>query len=49
MLFVSDQPRISGRENLYMYGLPLSMAPKEQYEIPFIVWTSDNSKQLKNQ
>jgi lipid A ethanolaminephosphotransferase len=28
--------------------LPLSLAPKEQYDIPFIVWTSDNSlKQLK--
>jgi lipid A ethanolaminephosphotransferase len=25
----------------------MSIAPKEQYEIPFIVWTSDVSKQLK--
>lgn len=25
----------------------MSFAPKEQYEIPFIVWVSDNSKQLK--
>ena len=37
-----------GEKNLYMHGLPLSLAPREQYEIPFIVWTSDNSsKQLK--
>jgi lipid A ethanolaminephosphotransferase len=27
-----------------MHGLPLSIAPKEQYEIPFIVWLSDSSK-----
>jgi lipid A ethanolaminephosphotransferase len=30
-----------------MHGVPMSFAPKEQYEIPFIVWTSDNSKKLK--
>ena len=47
MLFVSDHGESLGEKNLYMHGLPLSIAPKEQYEIPFIVWTSDNSKQLK--
>ena len=30
-----------------MHGVPISIAPKEQYEIPFIVWVSDGSKQLK--
>ena len=47
MLFVSDHGESLGEKNLYMHGLPLSIAPKEQYEIPFIVWTSDGSKQLK--
>lgn len=48
MIFVSDHGESLGEKNLYMHGLPLSLAPKEQYEIPFIVWTSDNSlKQLK--
>ncbi len=48
MLFVSDHGESLGEKNLYMHGLPLSIAPKEQYEIPFIVWLSDNSsKQLK--
>lgn len=48
MLFVSDHGESLGEKNLYMHGLPLSIAPKEQYEIPFIVWVSDNSsKQLK--
>lgn len=48
MLFVSDHGESLGEKNLYMHGVPLSIAPKEQYEIPFIVWVSDNSaKHLK--
>ena len=47
MIFVSDHGESLGEKNLYMHGLPLSLAPKEQYDIPFIVWTSDNS--LKQQ
>lgn len=47
MLFVSDHGESLGEKNLYMHGVPLSIAPKEQYEIPFIVWMSDGSKQLK--
>ena len=47
MIFVSDHGESLGEKNLYMHGLPLSMAPKEQYDIPFIVWVSDGSKQLK--
>jgi lipid A ethanolaminephosphotransferase len=47
MIFVSDHGESLGEKNLYMHGLPLSIAPKEQYEIPFIVWMSDSSKQLK--
>ena len=48
MIFVSDHGESLGEKNLYMHGLPMSIAPKEQYEIPFIVWVSDNStKHLK--
>ncbi|MBX3257723.1 MAG: phosphoethanolamine--lipid A transferase EptA [Chitinophagaceae bacterium] len=47
MLFVADHGESLGEKNLYMHGMPISIAPKEQYEIPFIVWTSDSSKQLK--
>lgn len=47
MLFVSDHGESLGEKNLYMHGVPLSIAPKEQYEIPFIVWLSNNSRQLK--
>ena len=42
-MFVSDHGESLGENNLYMHGVPMSMAPKEQIEIPFIVWTSDNS------
>jgi lipid A ethanolaminephosphotransferase len=47
MLFVSDHGESLGEKNLYMHGVPMSIAPKEQYEIPFIVWVSDGSKQVK--
>jgi lipid A ethanolaminephosphotransferase len=47
MIFVSDHGESLGEKNLYMHGVPRSIAPKEQYEIPFIVWLSDSSKQIK--
>ncbi len=46
MLFVSDHGESLGEKNLYMHGLPMSVAPKEQYEIPFIIWT-DSTTQIK--
>ncbi|UPK67298.1 phosphoethanolamine--lipid A transferase EptA [Chitinophaga filiformis] len=50
MIFVSDHGESLGEKNLYMHGMPLRLAPKQQYEIPFIVWTSDNSlKQLNTE
>ncbi|ABQ06067.1 MULTISPECIES: phosphoethanolamine--lipid A transferase EptA [Flavobacterium] len=47
MIFVSDHGESLGENNLYMHGLPMSIAPKEQFEIPFIVWASPGSKKLK--
>ena len=40
VLFVSDHGESLGENNVYMHGLPMKLAPKEQYEIPFLVWTS---------
>ena len=31
-----------------MHGVTMSMAPKEQFEIPFIVWTGDGTACLKD-
>ncbi len=47
MIFVSDHGESLGEKNLYMHGVPMALAPKEQYEIPFIVWMSDSSRELK--
>ncbi len=48
MIFISDHGESLGESNLYLHGIPASMAPKEQLEIPFIVWLSDDSKKLKD-
>ncbi|QHI36147.1 Phosphoethanolamine transferase EptA [Kordia antarctica] len=47
MIFISDHGESLGEKNLYMHGIPASIAPKEQLDIPFIVWLSDDSKKLK--
>ena len=46
MLYVSDHGESLGENNIYLHGLPYSMAPNEQKEIPMILWLS---KDLKNQ
>ena len=48
VLFVSDHGESLGENNLYMHGVPLSMAPREQLEIPFVVWTSDPTLRFKD-
>ncbi len=48
MIFISDHGESLGENNLYMHGIPASIAPEEQLEIPFIVWLSDDSKKLKD-
>lgn len=47
MLYVSDHGESLGEGNLYMHGVPMSIAPKEQVEIPFIVWTSKDAVEVK--
>ena len=47
VLFVSDHGESLGENNLYMHGVPYSMAPREQLEIPFLVWTSAPDLKVK--
>lgn len=47
VIFMSDHGESLGENNLYMHGVPLFMAPKEQTEIPFLVWTSDTTMNVK--
>lgn len=46
VIFVSDHGESLGEGNLYMHGVPILVAPKEQIEIPFIVWTSDEALEI---
>lgn len=48
LLFVSDHGESLGENNLYMHGMPKSMAPREQFDIPFIVWLSDSERTIKD-
>lgn len=43
VIYVSDHGESLGEGGLYMHGVPMSVAPKVQTEIPFIVWTNDST------
>lgn len=48
MLYISDHGESLGEGGVYMHGMvAASMAPKEQIEIPFIVWNG-SSRKLKD-
>lgn len=47
MIFISDHGESLGEKGLYMHGIPASIAPKEQLEIPFIVWSSKGPNNIK--
>ena len=47
MIFVSDHGESLGENKMFMHGLPMRLAPKYQYEIPFLVWTSKGFRTYK--
>lgn len=47
MMFVSDHGESLGENGIYMHGITKKLAPVQQYEIPFLVWVSDNRLKLK--
>ncbi|MBR0259225.1 MAG: phosphoethanolamine--lipid A transferase EptA [Prevotella sp.] len=47
MIFISDHGESLGEKGIFMHGLPMRLAPKTQYEIPFLVWTSDGFRRYK--
>ena len=47
MIYISDHGESLGENSLYMHGMDRKFAPKQQYEIPFIVWLGDEKRQLK--
>jgi len=47
MIFISDHGESLGENKMFMHGLPMKLAPKVQYEIPFLVWISDGFRTYK--
>ena len=49
MLFISDHGESLGENKIFMHGLPMGLAPKVQYEIPFLVWTSKDFRTYRSE
>jgi len=41
LIYISDHGESLGENNLFMHGVPRKIAPAEQYEIPYIIWSSE--------
>ena len=46
MLYVSDHGESLGEKNMYLHGLPYSVAPPEQTTVPLITWLSPRFEQV---
>ena len=44
MLYLSDHGESLGENNLYLHGLPNSVAPRAQTHVPLVVWLSAQSQ-----
>ncbi|HEX2529921.1 MAG TPA: phosphoethanolamine--lipid A transferase [Burkholderiaceae bacterium] len=40
MIYVSDHGESLGEKGVYLHGLPYAIAPKEQTEVPMVMWLS---------
>ena len=47
MIFISDHGESLGENKVFMHGLPMKIAPRVQYEIPFLIWTSKDFRRFK--
>ncbi len=48
-VYTSDHGESLGENGIYTHGLPKSIAPKVQYEVPLFIWYSDIYKQKNPQ
>lgn len=48
MLYVSDHGESLGENNIYLHGLPFSIAPDVQKKVPMILWLSKSAEQSLN-
>jgi lipid A ethanolaminephosphotransferase len=44
MLYVSDHGESLGENGVYLHGMPYSIAPMEQKQVPFIIWSNRKIK-----
>ncbi len=44
MLYTSDHGESLGEKGIYLHGMPKSFAPRQQYEIPAMIWLSKDSE-----
>ncbi len=49
LLYASDHGESLGERSLYLHGVPVKIAPKEQIHIPWILWFSEQYKKEKLQ
>lgn len=47
LIYISDHGESLGEYGLYLHGIPYSIAPDFQKDVPFLVWMSDAFKQKK--
>jgi lipid A ethanolaminephosphotransferase len=40
LLYVSDHGESLGENNLFLHGIPYAIAPREQLQVPMVLWTS---------
>lgn len=43
LLYVSDHGESLGENNLYLHGLPYAVAPREQTQVPLLLWLPEES------
>jgi lipid A ethanolaminephosphotransferase len=48
MMYMSDHGESLGENGLYLHGIPYSIAPAVQKNIPFLVWMSDKFAERRN-
>ncbi|MBO4670596.1 MAG: sulfatase-like hydrolase/transferase [Bacteroidales bacterium] len=48
LIYMSDHGESLGENKTYMHSTPLEIAPKEQLEIPFLVWTQNAGLTVKD-
>ena len=48
MVYISDHGESLGENNLYLHGLPYSIAPDHQKKVPMMLWMSKNYEVAQN-